>query len=238
MDQTGEFIDLFRRLEAALRENALTGSGPREFNGMINALARQDPFIQDRWNEIDLCRQIRNILSHFPTVEGRRPLVPDQALLDVLAETIDQLEHPVRAIDAARAREHLYTVGMESPAQPTLWQMRKRGFSHVPVMEGSRLAAVFSVGTVFSAACRGAVPPMEQACIGDFMPDIELERHENERYVFVAADEPLAQVKELFQRPKQSRRKVAAVFVTAGGDAAEPLEGMITPWDVLQAMDD
>ncbi|MFR1760184.1 MAG: hypothetical protein ACLSX2_10805, partial [Christensenellaceae bacterium] len=70
MDQTGEFIDLFRRLEAALRENALTGSGPREFNGMINALARQDPFIQDRWNEIDLCRQIRNILSHFPTVEG------------------------------------------------------------------------------------------------------------------------------------------------------------------------
>ena len=135
MDQTGEFIDLFRRLEAALRENALTGSGPREFNSMINALARQDPFIQDRWNEIDLCRQIRNILSHFPTVQGRRPLVPDQALLDVLTETIEHLEHPVRAIDAARAREHLYTVVMESPAQPTLWQMRKRGFSHVPVME-------------------------------------------------------------------------------------------------------
>ncbi len=49
MDRTGEFIDLFRRLEAALRENALTGTGPREFNGMINALARQDPFIQARW---------------------------------------------------------------------------------------------------------------------------------------------------------------------------------------------
>ena len=156
----------------------------------------------------------------------------------MLSETIEHLEHPVRASDAARAREFLYTVGLDSPVQPTLWQMRKRGFSHVPVMEGSRLIAVFSVGTVFSAACRGAIPPMDEARIRDFMPDIELERHENERYVFVAADEPLTQVKELFQRPKQSRRKVAAVFVTAGGDAAEPLEGMITPWDVLQAMDD
>ncbi len=238
MDQTSEFIDLFRRLEAALRENALTGTGPREFNGMINALARQDPFIQARWNEIDLCRQIRNILSHFPTVEGRRPLVPDQALLDVLSETIEHLEHPIRAIDAARSREHLYTVEIDSPVQSTLWQMRKRGFSHVPVMDGDRLIAVFSVGTIFSSACRGEIPAIDQARIGDFMPDIELERHENERYVFVAADEPLTEVKELFQRPKQSRRKVAAVFVTASGDSGEPLQGMITPWDVLQAMDD
>ena len=87
-DQTGEFIELFRQLEAALRENCLTADGPREFNGMLINAARRDPFIQKRFNELDLCRQLRNILSHFPMVEGRRPLVPDESLLTVLRESI------------------------------------------------------------------------------------------------------------------------------------------------------
>ena len=237
MDQTSEFIDLFRQLEAALREAAVQEGGSKEFGNLLSAMAKRDTFIQQRWNEIDLCRQIRNILSHFPTIAGRRPLVPDEALIAVLRETVEHIEHPIRAIDAAMKRANLFTASMQSPVREILWQMRKRGFSHVPVMEGEALAAVFSVGTIFTATCREKVPPMDLATIADFMPDIMPDRHENERYVFVSSTEPLNQVKEHFQRPK-SRQKVAVVFVTADGGAQSPLQGMITPWDVIKALED
>jgi len=237
-DQTGEFIDLFRQLEAVMREHSLTTDGPREFNGMLTSLARHDPFIQKRFSELDLCRQLRNILSHFPAVDGRRPLVPDKALLDVLRETMEHIEHPIRARDAAIPRDKLYTVNLLSPLRQTLERMRKQGFSHIPVMQGKRVIGVFSAGTVFTAISRGDMPQSENAVIGDMLEDIGLDAHENEQYAFVAADEPLTRVKEIFQRPKHSRQKVAVVFVTENGSREEVLLGMLTPWDVLRALED
>jgi len=237
-DQTGEFIDLFRQLEATLREYCLTADGPREFNGMLSSAAKHDPFIQKRFSELDLCRQLRNILSHFPSVEGRRPLVPDKALLEVLRETIDHLQNPIRARNAAIPRDRLYTVNVDSPLRQTLEKMRRYGYSHIPVMQGKHVLGVFSVGTVFTAISRGNMPRDPQAVIGDLMEDIGLDAHENEQFAFVAADDPLTQVKELFHKPKNSRRKVAVAFVTENGNRDEALLGMLTPWDVLQALED
>ena len=237
-DLTGEFIELFRQLEAALRESCLTADGPREFNGMLMNTARRDPFIQKRFNELDLCRQLRNILSHFPMVEGRRPLVPDESLLQVMRESIHHLQHPILAKDAAIPRERLYTVSERSYLHKTVKRMGEMGYSHIPVMRGARLIGVFSMGTVFTAVSRESFPRDAQARIEDVMELIAPENHEHEAYAFVAADTPLSQVKELFQRPTDSRRKVAAAFVTRHGRGDEPLLGMLTPWDVLQALDD
>lgn len=238
MDAAGEFLDLFRRLESTMREITLSEGGAREFNSLLGQLARTDPFIQQRWDEIDLCRQVRNLLSHFPSIEGRGPVVPDTALIEVLQQTLEHIEHPVRAIDAAIPMERVYTVTMDTDVPGVLRQMRQRGYSHVPVVENKEVKAVFSTGTVFSAACREMSFHCQQGLkIKDFLPDILLDRHENERYLFVAADTPLFQVKELFQKPKQASRKVAVVFVTGSGREDDALLGLITPWDAIQAME-
>ena len=236
MNNTQRFLEAFRRLESALREASLTADGPREFSGMLSAAARHDSFVQRRFSELDLCRQIRNLLSHFPAQEGRSPIVPDESLVQVMEETIDHLEHPVRARDAAVARDKVYTVNRQSPLKQTMMKMRERGFSHVPVMDGRQVIAVFSIGTVFTAVCRGQVSDAQ--IIGDLLADIGLDDHENEQYAFVAADEPLTHVKALFQRRDSRRRKVALAFVTENGDRDEALLGILTPWDVLRALDD
>ena len=89
-----EFLDNYRRLEAAaaafLHVDARSGVIPR--------LIRH-PKMEIYRDELDCCREVRNLLTHEVKVGGEVPLLPGPGMNAFLRRVIERLENPPRVRD-------------------------------------------------------------------------------------------------------------------------------------------
>ena len=73
-----EFLDLYKQMEALLDEKYGEAAGRRG-----NAVTRfiNEPAGREYIDELDLCREVRNMLPHNPDMEGRPVVEPAPAQL-------------------------------------------------------------------------------------------------------------------------------------------------------------
>ena len=128
-----EFLDNYRRLEAAaaafLHVDARSGVIPR--------LIRH-PKMEIYRDELDCCREVRNLLTHEVKVGGEVPLLPGPGMNAFLRRVIERLENPPRVRDRMTVRERLYVVTPEVRLTDALIEMEKRSLSRVPCLSGGR----------------------------------------------------------------------------------------------------
>lgn len=225
-----EFLNLYRTLEELLSDKY--GEKTRYGSVVVQ-------FINDREgrqfkDKLNLCREIRNLLSHHPEIDGERIVEPSQAMIDTLNEVIDYIKRPPMAIDFATTYENLLKVSPDQKILPVMKKMERKGFSHVPVIDGGKFVGVFSVGTIFMYISSNY--PLAESCdmeIGDFSEFLPFEAHSTERFSFMPKTATAIDVKAAFEQPSERSRRLAAIFITASGSKNDPLLGMITPWDIL-----
>ena len=111
--------------------------------------------------------------------------------------------------------------------------MERQGFSHVPVIENGGCTGVFSTGTVFSYALINGMDSLrDDMLIRDFGELLYPERHSTERFSFVSKDATISDVRELFERAN-TRKRLAAVFITDNGSQGGRILGMMTAADLI-----
>ncbi|MDL2206028.1 CBS domain-containing protein [Eubacteriales bacterium OttesenSCG-928-N13] len=228
-----EFLNLYRTLEDELENKYL---GVHKTNPSVVMQYLNDTESLPVREQLDLCREIRNILSHNPDMQGEPVVEPAEALLDSLKQIIEYIKRPPLALDFATRHDQLLWADMGQRVLEVMRAMEKRGFSHVPVLQKGELVGVFSMGTVFSFMTRdmgekGITPATR---VRDFLPWLPIEKHTQEIYAFIDEGATYADVKFEFERIKKGGKRLAALFVTKTGEQTEPLIGMITPWDVLR----
>lgn len=225
-----EFLNLYRTLEELLTEKY----GEKTRYGSVVVQFMNDREGRQFKDRLNLCREIRNLLSHHPEMDGERIVEPSQAMLDVLKEVIEYIKRPPLALDFATRYDDLLKVSPRQKILPVMRKMERRGFSHVPVIDGDEFIGVFSVGTLFmyiSANQPIAVDyDMEIGDFGEFLP---LEAHITERFCFMPHTATAIDLKVAFEQTTQRSRRLAAIFITESGSINDRLLGMVTPWDVL-----
>ncbi|MEG2584180.1 MAG: hypothetical protein RSA27_06720, partial [Oscillospiraceae bacterium] len=96
MARSEEFLNLYRQLEELLRNRyagkRLQNSSP--FFQFLNERESQ-PFKDD----LNACREMRNILSHCTDIHGDPPLEPSEGAITLLREVVEYLKQPPRALD-------------------------------------------------------------------------------------------------------------------------------------------
>lgn len=228
-----EYLELFRVLEEEL-ENKYVGVKRTQASIVMQYLADNEslPVRED----LDLCREVRNILTHNAERGGEPVVEPSEALMDQLRAIIEYVKRPPLAVEFMTAREQLLTADVGQRVVEVMRAMERRGFSHVPVMGKGELVGVFSTGTVFSYCARdiGEKGIGADTRVRAFGQWLGCEKHVMEGYAFVDERATYADVKWLFERRRAGEKRLAAVFVTRSGDPSEPLLGMITPWDILR----
>ncbi len=231
--KSDEFLNLYRTLEEVLSEkysDRTRNYGSVVVQFMNDAEGRQ---FKDKLN---LCREIRNLLSHHPEVDGESIIEPSQAMLDILNEVINYVKRPPLAISYATPFENLLKASLNNNALTVMKKMERRGFSHVPVLEGGRFIGVFSVGTLFMyISDSNSVENIEKMEIGDFRKYLPFEAHTTERFRFIPESTTVIEAKTAFEQPQQRSRRLAALFITDNGSQGGRLLGMITPWDILRS---
>ncbi len=232
MLKSDEFLNLYRTLEELLCEKY--SDRTRNYGSVVmqfinNAEGRQ---FKDKLN---LCREIRNLLSHHPEVNGESIVEPSQAMIDILNEVIEYVKMPPLAISYATPFENLLKASLNNKVLTVMKKMERRGFSHIPVIESGRFIGVFSIGTIFMYISENnSVENIDEMEIRDFLKYIPLEAHTTERFRFMSETTTVVEAKTAFEQPHQRSRRLAAIFITDTGSQSGRLLGMITPWDILR----
>ncbi len=219
------FLKLYRVLEGLLEEKYGRASS-------VVMEYMNHPDSEPVRTKLDLCRELRNLLTHNAGADGEPVCEPSQQVLDSLYAVIAHVQKPRPAINAATPAESLLTAGMEDPLLPVMRRMTDYGYSHVPVLEDGRVTGVFSASCLLAHLARGGYVN-EQTRMRHLGRYLGLEERASGRYAFLAADASCNDAIAAFEAHSSRNNRLMAIFITQNGNPAEPLLGMLTPWDVL-----
>ena len=185
-------------------------------------------------SQLNLCREIRNLLSHNADESGEPVIEPSEAVLASLQEILDYVSAPRCAIECGTPQERILCAHSNDLAIEVMHRMSRQGFSHVPVLEKGKLTGVFSVGSLFSFLEKNGLDALEPGDrIGKLKDELPAEKHASEKYLFMPENATILQVRAEFENRSARNCRLSAVFITPTGICGEPLLAMLTPWDVL-----
>ncbi len=229
-ESSEEFLDLYRQMEDLL-ERRYQGE-KRRYSSVVFEFCRDDESEPVR-DKLQVCRELRNLLTHTPNLQGQPVAQPSGPMLEAMRQVLEFVKRPPLAIEFATKGETIMTGSPREKVLPLMAKMEKRGFSHVPVLEQGRFCGVFSIGTVFryllQSGGKGISP---EDTVRDLGRVIALGDH-LENYRFVCESATYSQVRAIFERVSGKNGRISVVFITQSGKEDEKLLGMVTPWDVL-----
>lgn len=225
------FLARYRVLEGLLEKRY---EGEKTSSPSVVMEYMRDPDSQPVRVELDLMREIRNILSHNAGTGGEPVVEPSRETLARLDEIIAYVRRPLLASDFGTPAERVFSATPNDRALNVMRGMCNNGYSHVPVMEKGSMIGVFSARSLFEyLAAEGLDEASDELRVRDLGRHIRFDGRDGERYIFVPADTGVVAVRDLFQKHNERNRRLSAVFVTKNGDPGERLICMLTPWDVL-----
>ena len=232
--RTDEFMDLYRNLETiAAKEYSLRADG-----SVVSQLERRSEF-QDIRTELSYCRDVRNLLTHRPKIDGAYAVEPSEEMLALLRKLIRYIEKPLRARDIAVPLRKVLCKTKHDRVLPTMREMKERGFAHVPILGGDVIQGVFSEHTLLTylvdEQCVCIDAEMTFADIWQYLP---LRSHTSESFRFVSGNTLVSDISVMYDRALEKNDKIGMVFVTQNGRENSRLYGIITAWDVVAAGDE
>jgi len=115
--------------------------------------------------------------------------------------------------------------------------MRKNGYSHVPVMEKGKICGVLSIRSIFDYLAEEGLECLHSdSRIADLGDAISLERNIGVRYLFMPENTNIEAVRAAFERYTDKNRRISAVFISKNGTEDDELICILTPWDVMKDM--
>lgn len=231
-ERAEQFLTLYRRFEGMLEkryaDHAMTsGSVVKEY--------LKDPDSEPLRAEIDLCREIRNILSHNADDEGEPVVVPSEGMLVRMRVILEHVRHPLLAIHYGTPADKILFAHPNDLALNVMRHMLKMGYSHVPVADKSGLVGVFSSGSLMVfAAKKGLSQVRDELRVGDMKDAIDFGDERSERFMFLKPDATLLNVRDAFEKRRERNHRLAVVFLTQDGTRRTQLKAMLTAWDVLR----
>ena len=229
-DQTAEFVDLYNRLESAIRE---AYDVPREVGAVAWLIKNERSFGGVR-DALDYCREVRNLLQHNERVGGEYAVVPSPAMLDLLRQTTLRVERMPRAIDLCTKAADVCCAGMGDRVLPVMTRMAEKSYTHAPILEDGRVVGVFSESPLMAHLVRDEIVEVGEkdtfAALAGLLP---VGAHGGaETFAFVAEDALATEVAGMFRESLRRSERLGMVFVTAHGDEGERMLGVITAWDM------
>ncbi len=230
MSRADDFLEQYRMLEEELTEKY--GFDDKYGSPVVRFISDKEskPFRE----RLNLCREIRNFLSHHSEIDGEPLVEPSEGIVQFLKEVNDYLLRPPLALSFATQFSDILKAGPKNKAVTVMKKMQKSGFSHAPVIDGGKFTGVFSIGTFFGYALKNGLTSLnDDMLIEDFMEFLPPDKHENERFLFMPRTVTLFDVKNEFEKRSQRSKRLAVIFITDSGSVDGRILGMLTPWDVV-----
>lgn len=225
------FLKMYRVLEGALEKRY--GSN-RQSSSVVMEYMKDEDSEPYRY-QLNVCREIRNLLSHNSDESGEPVVEPSEAILESLLEIVNHVTRPRLAIEYGTPFERILCAHANDYAFDVMHRMEKMGYSHVPVMEKGRITGVFSAGSLFGYLEKYGLDSLrEDARIGQLKDQLDIQLRGARRYLFMPENATIVQARAAFEARHAKNARTSVIFITKNGTQGEPLLAMLTPWDALE----
>ncbi len=223
------FLEMYRELEELL---ALQYSDNRRYTSAIMEYIndRSNPFYRE---ELNTCREIRNLLTHHADVGGKPIVEPSDDVIELLERILNYVSHPPLVMACATPFDKVMTTTLDACAFSLMKNMKGRGFSHVPVMDNGRFFGVFSISLPFAYALEYERGITRNFTVADFGELVHIDNHCTERFLFVPKSMTIRQAGRAFEAVGSDKKRLAMILITENGKSNEKILGVLTPFDVL-----
>lgn len=231
------FIRLFEDIAREVNRRAGT---PSSHSVEIEKACERDGLVRRNRTLLTYVRDVRNTLQHPKHRSNGDAVLVSQAFLDEVTALVNQLKNPPTANSVGVPRRNIKTAGFEDRLGDLAETMKAGRFTHIPILNDSdAVVGVFNEAAVFEYLWRDTETIVgRQMKIGDILDCCRLDSGHTESFRFVRPRAPIDDIVDMFAAVQSPSTRLGAVFVTASGREAEPLQRLITPWDVLSRSSD
>jgi len=229
---TEDYIRTFEAIRAQVNQRA---GEPNSHAFEIERAAGRDPAVDKNRRLLRYIRDVRNALQHPQHgARGHAVLITDAFLSEAQA-LLRHLQNPPTVRTVGVARRDIRTAGLGDRLGELADVMKRDGFSHLPILdEHDAVIGVFNEAAVFYHLWAEPARIIERDMrVEDVLPHCRLDAGHTETFQFVRPGTLLDDLVGMFVAPISRTTRLGAAFVTASGKDTEPLQRMITPWDVL-----
>ena len=226
-----QFMKLFRKREGLLERRY---SGKKVSSSVVMEYLH-DPDSAPCRADLDMCREIRNLLTHNDDVDGQPVVEPSEGVVELLGGIVDYVQRPRLAVDYGTPGDRIMFAHPNDSALDVMRHMMRMGYSHVPVRDKTGLVGVFSAGALMSyVGDRGFETLKDDLRIGDLKKELSVDNERTDKYLFFDPTTTLTTVRMAFEKPQERNRRLAVVFITEDGGQHSQVLAMLTPWDALK----
>lgn len=230
---TETFIRTFEQIVTEVNRRA---GAPWSHTFEIEGAARRDGVVRRNRSLLVYVRNVRNTLQHPRHGSEGHAIQVSEAFLEEVQVLLTYLKNPPTAGSVGVPRRKICTARSTDRLGDLADEMRQGGFSHVPILdEHDAVIGVFNEAAVFDYLWADSETIVgRQMEISDILPYCRLDAERTESFRFVRPGTPVDEVVDMFLALESPTTRVAAAFVTASGKTTEPLQRLVTAWDVLE----
>ena len=229
MPNTTDFLNKYRELETAAIAKYNFERDGRAVTNLMNM--RQFAAYKA---DLSYCKEIRNLLTHNKKIGDEYAVEPSKSAFDLLDKLITIINNPPLCSTIAIHTRSLYYKSLNDYVLPTLLDMDKKNFSHVPILKDKKLLGVFSDNCIFSALLStGKVSVDSNTKFSDFSDFLPIDKHLSEEFKFAKYNSMICEIEDLFEASKKNKHRLGMVFLTKSGNPNEDILGVITPWNII-----
>ncbi len=229
-DRVDIFLDKYKQLENVVKAEFHLSEKDSAMGFLMNRKA-----FQGMKNELDLCRETRNLLSHNPKVKGSYAVEPSEKMVQLLDEIINKVQNPLRARDIMVYKNDLYYCGMNDGVREAMKIMNSKSYAHIPIMDNDVVIGVFSENILLSLLVDEKLESIDDNLkFNKISKYLDLNRVGGESYRFIPQNESVSEISEMYKRASDKNDRIGMIFVTHNGKASEKVLGIITAWELAE----
>lgn len=227
-----QFLTLYRRLEGILEKRY---TGRKMSSGSVVMEYLHDADSAPCRTELDMCREIRNLLTHNTDGAGEPVVEPSEAVVRTLSGIVDYVQRPRLAMDYGTSGDRILFAHPNDSALDVMRHMMRMGYSHVPVRDRTGLVGVFSAASLMRYVGDAGFDRLHDTLkIGELKNALDFDDARSEKYEFFDRNATLTAVREAFEKRRERNSRLAVAFITEDGAQHSEVLAMLTSWDVLR----
>jgi predicted transcriptional regulator len=233
MDNSQLFIEKYKELEAVVRKT----NGLPEQDSISYFLKNQNKFNR-YYDDISFCQEVRNFMQHKKKINARFAIEPNDAMLVFIEQLINRVTSRPQCKDICIKFQDIEWRSLSDSVKSTIKIMRQKVYTHIPIIENGVLIGVFDENSLFNYVAENEIIDVDnKLCFADIRQYLSFQGREMEEFLFVKSTMYVEDLEKEIQKYFSKNKRVGIAFLTVNGRENEPIQGIITPWDIISAVD-
>lgn len=233
MDNSQLYIEKYKELEAVVRK---TYGLPEQDS--ISYFLKNNGKFNRYYDDISYCQEVRNFMQHKKKINNRFAIEPNDAMLTFIEQLINRVENRPQCNDICIKFKDIEWRSLSDSVKATIKVMRQKVYTHIPIIENGVLVGVFDENSLFNYVAENEIIDVDETLtFADIRQYLSIQGREMEEFLFVKATMYVEDLEKEIQKYFARNKRVGIAFLTVNGRAQEPIQGMITPWDIISVAD-